>query len=404
MKRKRKVIMLLAAMTLIGTLFLAVTISVAYAADSPTGITPPEADLRFGVTDANGDPVEASLETSGVKLDEAGIYSLLPEKLLCNEVDVVWMQDVQIPEGTLFPVSLSIWPEGLTDSSHTAVFHFDERSGWEYITDCYGTEIEVKLGSLSPVAVVELTPTSPADPSNINRHIKAATRAGGGLMLRSSHTGSSNGYISSSYTYSTVGIGSAGNTTLINTTFNADNDETYSVEMMCVNPGKKSMKDVSGVDPSDYTVYEADWEFTCYAYTLRNASYYYQHFVLSSLIYPDAYWGGANGLWGNGQNAEIESYRDSLSLDYPPDDYKVFLAYYNGSASVQSPYMFEVYGYEDDVRYDISLVVNKSSNPAGYSTAGAKYFVWNKTCTSTASGAIQLPDGRWVCWLIFIPI
>lgn len=119
--------------------------------------------------DANGTAVEAQLTaldetgTAAVAtLNETALQELLGDSFV-EGMEVLDAQEVTVPEGTVFPATLTFVVPGVTTSTKVAVLHYNG-SAWEVVPSTAGNgTIEATFESLSPVAfVVDKNTTSSA--------------------------------------------------------------------------------------------------------------------------------------------------------------------------------------------------------------------------------------------------
>ena len=133
----------------------------AFAAPSPTvtGIVTAVGNGK----DANGNAVEATLSEVPAEyktvVDEIKTVEKLKEVLgdqYEEGLQVVDIKDVTVPEGTVFPITLTFTVTGVTTSSVVKVLHYDTTAGaWEVVDSKVGNgTVEATFTSLSPVAFV----------------------------------------------------------------------------------------------------------------------------------------------------------------------------------------------------------------------------------------------------------
>ena len=112
---------------------------------------------------ADGDAVEVTLSEVPAEYQEAvdQVKDLAFVKNLLGDAFVEGMQvvdvkDVTVPEGTVFPATLSFNVTGVTADSTVAVLHYDTAAGaWEVVESKAGNgTITAIFDSLSPVAFV----------------------------------------------------------------------------------------------------------------------------------------------------------------------------------------------------------------------------------------------------------
>ena len=112
---------------------------------------------------ADGDAVEVTLsevpeeyqEAVDQVKDLAFVKNLLGDAFV-EGMQVVDVKDVTVPEGTVFPVTITFNVTGVTADSHVAVLHYDTAAGaWEVVESKAGNgTITAIFDSLSPVAFV----------------------------------------------------------------------------------------------------------------------------------------------------------------------------------------------------------------------------------------------------------
>lgn len=117
----------------------------------------------FGGTNADGDAVEVTLSEVPAEYqaavdqvkDSAFVQNLLGDAFV-EGMQVVDVKDVTVPEGTVFPVTITFNVTGVTADSHVAVLHYDTAAGaWEVVESKAGNgTITAIFDSLSPVAFV----------------------------------------------------------------------------------------------------------------------------------------------------------------------------------------------------------------------------------------------------------
>ena len=117
----------------------------------------------FGGTNADGDAVEVTLSEVPAEYqaavdqvkDSAFVQNLLGDAFV-EGMQVVDVKDVTVPEGTVFPVTITFNVTGVTADSHVAVLHYDTEAGaWEVVESKAGNgTITAIFDSLSPVAFV----------------------------------------------------------------------------------------------------------------------------------------------------------------------------------------------------------------------------------------------------------
>ena len=117
----------------------------------------------FGGTNADGDAVEVTLSEVPAEYqaaveqvkDSAFVQNLLGDAFV-EGMQVVDVKDVTVPEGTVFPVTITFNVTGVTADSHVAVLHYDTEAGaWEVVESKAGNgTITATFDSLSPVAFV----------------------------------------------------------------------------------------------------------------------------------------------------------------------------------------------------------------------------------------------------------
>lgn len=114
-------------------------------------------------TDASGNAIEVTLaevpeeyqEAVDQVKDLAFVKNLLGDAFV-EGMQVVDVKDVTVPEGTVFPVTVTFNVTGVTADSHVAVLHYDTAAGaWEVVESKAGNgTITAIFDSLSPVAFV----------------------------------------------------------------------------------------------------------------------------------------------------------------------------------------------------------------------------------------------------------
>ena len=112
---------------------------------------------------ADGDAVEVTLSEVPAEYqaaveqvkDSAFVQNLLGDAFV-EGMQVVDVKDVTVPEGTVFPVTITFNVTGVTADSHVAVLHYDTEAGaWEVVESKAGNgTITATFDSLSPVAFV----------------------------------------------------------------------------------------------------------------------------------------------------------------------------------------------------------------------------------------------------------
>ena len=117
----------------------------------------------FGGTNADGDAVEVTLSEVPAEYqaaveqvkDSAFVQNLLGDAFV-EGMQVVDVKDVTVPEGTVFPVTITFNVTGVTADSTVAVLHYDTAAGaWEVVESKAGNgTITAIFDSLSPVAFV----------------------------------------------------------------------------------------------------------------------------------------------------------------------------------------------------------------------------------------------------------
>lgn len=112
-------------------------------------------------TDANGNTIQAEITA----LDAAGTAAVaeledmtVVKDLLGDEfvegMEILDAQEVTVPEGTVFPATLTFTVPGVVATTKIAVLHYDG-SAWEKVPATAGAgTIEATFDSLSPVAFV----------------------------------------------------------------------------------------------------------------------------------------------------------------------------------------------------------------------------------------------------------
>ena len=114
-------------------------------------------------TDANGNAIEATVGEVPAEYQAAVdqvkdltfVQNLLGDAFV-EGMQVVDVKDVTVPEGTVFPATLSFNVTGVTADSTVAVLHYDTAAGaWEVVESKAGNgTITATFDSLSPVAFV----------------------------------------------------------------------------------------------------------------------------------------------------------------------------------------------------------------------------------------------------------
>ena len=114
-------------------------------------------------TDANDNAIEATVGEVPAEYQAAVdqvkdltfVQNLLGDAFV-EGMQVVDVKDVTVPEGTVFPATLSFNVTGVTADSHVAVLHYDTAAGaWEVVESKAGNgTITATFDSLSPVAFV----------------------------------------------------------------------------------------------------------------------------------------------------------------------------------------------------------------------------------------------------------
>ena len=112
---------------------------------------------------ADGDAVEVTLSEVPAEYqaaveqvkDSAFVQNLLGDAFV-EGMQVVDVKDVTVPEGTVFPVTITFNVTGVTADSTVAVLHYDTAAGaWEVVESKAGNgTITAIFDSLSPVAFV----------------------------------------------------------------------------------------------------------------------------------------------------------------------------------------------------------------------------------------------------------
>lgn len=112
---------------------------------------------------ADGDAVEVTLSEVPAEYqaaveqvkDSAFVQNLLGDAFV-EGMQVVDVKDVTVPEGTVFPVTITFNVTGVTADSTVAVLHYDTAAGaWEVVESKAGNgTIMAIFDSLSPVAFV----------------------------------------------------------------------------------------------------------------------------------------------------------------------------------------------------------------------------------------------------------
>ena len=112
---------------------------------------------------ADGDAVEVTLSEVPAEYqaaveqvkDSAFVQNLLGDAVV-EGMQVVDVKDVTVPEGTVFPVTITFNVTGVTADSTVAVLHYDTAAGaWEVVESKAGNgTITAIFDSLSPVAFV----------------------------------------------------------------------------------------------------------------------------------------------------------------------------------------------------------------------------------------------------------
>ena len=112
---------------------------------------------------ADGDAVEVTLSEVPSEYqaaveqvtDSAFVQNLLGDAFV-EGMQVVDVKDVTVPEGTVFPVTVTFNVTGVTADSRVAVLHYDTAAGaWEVVESKAGNgTITAIFDSLSPVAFV----------------------------------------------------------------------------------------------------------------------------------------------------------------------------------------------------------------------------------------------------------
>lgn len=112
---------------------------------------------------ADGDAVEVTLSEVPAEYqaaveqvkDSAFVQNLLGDAFV-EGMQVVDVKDVTVPEGTVFPVTITFNVTGVTADSTVAVLHYDTAAGaWEVVESKAGNgTITATFDSLSPVAFV----------------------------------------------------------------------------------------------------------------------------------------------------------------------------------------------------------------------------------------------------------
>ena len=112
---------------------------------------------------ADGDAVEVTLSEVPAEYQEAveqvkdsALVQNLQRDAFVEGMQVVDVKDVTVPEGTVFPVTITFNVTGVTADSTVAVLHYDTAAGaWEVVESKAGNgTITAIFDSLSPVAFV----------------------------------------------------------------------------------------------------------------------------------------------------------------------------------------------------------------------------------------------------------
>jgi hypothetical protein len=112
--------------------------------------------------DANNNPITPIIEEN---VEPAiGAQATSPETLKAvlgddykEGMTVLSVVDVKVPEGTAFPVKITLYITGVTSDTQGAVLHYNSNTGvWEKVTECefHDGYVVATFNSLSPVAVV----------------------------------------------------------------------------------------------------------------------------------------------------------------------------------------------------------------------------------------------------------
>ncbi|MGI6006248.1 MAG: LPXTG cell wall anchor domain-containing protein [Ruminococcus sp.] len=141
---------------------LSVSMTAAVFAQGSVQITGVVTEVSSGV-DANGNAIEATISEVPAEYQAAvnEIRNIETVKALLGDAFVEGMQvvdvkDVTVPEGTVFPATLTFTVTGVSADSNVAVLHYDTEAGaWEVVESKAGNgTITAVFNSLSPVAFV----------------------------------------------------------------------------------------------------------------------------------------------------------------------------------------------------------------------------------------------------------
>lgn len=114
-------------------------------------------------TDANGNAIKAEItkldavgEAAVKELDSVDTVKTLLGDAYVEGMEVLDAQEVTVPEGTVFPATLTFKVPGVVEGTKVAVLHYDvEKKAWEVVESKAGNgTIEATFNSLSPVAFV----------------------------------------------------------------------------------------------------------------------------------------------------------------------------------------------------------------------------------------------------------
>lgn len=135
----------------------------AFASSSPGVSGVVTVDAKDNGIDGNGNKITATLGEVPAEYQAAAEEVRRPETLkgllgsaYKDTMSVIDVRNVTVPDGTVFPVTITFHVPGVTEKTGVAVLHYDtEKKVWEVVESKAGQgTITAKFTSLSPVAFV----------------------------------------------------------------------------------------------------------------------------------------------------------------------------------------------------------------------------------------------------------
>lgn len=124
----------------------------AFAAGSPSAGS--VGSSAASATDADGNAVKVTFGSSSVAAPSGADLQKLLGDAFVEGMAVRNVMDVSVPDGTVFPVTITFNVSGVTADSHVAVLHYNG-SAWEVVSSKAGNgTVTATFDSLSPVAIV----------------------------------------------------------------------------------------------------------------------------------------------------------------------------------------------------------------------------------------------------------